>query len=84
MPFLMTREEAVPLKEAARRSGLSVDTIRRLHKRHGIGRQMAPRSPIEVSFLALLMLQHGDLAALELLRNGQRENERVSRYLALM
>lgn len=83
-PFLMTRSDAIPLKEAARRTGLSVDTIRRLHAEHKIGRQMRPRSPIEVSLPALVILQHGDHEALELLRLGNQEDERVARYLRLL
>ncbi|WP_161992803.1 hypothetical protein [Aureimonas leprariae] len=63
-PFLMTQDEAVPPKEAARRVRLSVDTIRRLNAKHGIGRQMGPGSPIEVSMPAVLMLRRGDHQAL--------------------
>lgn len=83
MPFLMTRGEAVSLKEGARRVRLSVDTIRRLNAKHGIGRQIGRGSPIEVSMPAVLMLRHGDLEALELLRQGRREMQQVRRYLEL-
>lgn len=83
-PFPMTKEDAVSLKEAARRTGLSVDTIRRRHAEHGIGRQMGPRSPILVSLPALVILQHADHEALELLRRGRRDDERVVRYLRLL
>ncbi|KAB0676007.1 hypothetical protein [Aureimonas leprariae] len=79
----MTEAEAVSLKEAARRVRLSVDTIRRLNAKHGIGRQMGPRSPIEVSMPAVVMLRHGDLEALELLRLGRRQEPAVRRYLEL-
>lgn len=83
-PFPITRSDAVPLKEAARRTRLSVDTVRRLHAEHGIGRQMRPRSPIEISLPALVILQHGDHEALALLRAGRRGDERVACYLRLL
>lgn len=80
-PFLMTDDDAVPIKEAARRARISAKTVVRLYREHRIGRQAKPRAPIEISYPALVILRHGDMEALELLREGYREHPSVSRYL---
>ncbi len=82
--LLVPPEEGATLKVAARRFKLSVDTIRRLYRAHGIGRQSGPGAPIIVSLPALMMLQHGDLEALALLQEGKRDDPVVGRYLRLL
>lgn len=82
--MLMTRTEAVGFKEASQLTGLSVRTLRRMNSVHEIGRQATPHAPIELSYPALVMLQHGDVEAVELLRAGRRDNPRVRQYLDLI
>ncbi|WAJ27378.1 hypothetical protein [Antarcticirhabdus aurantiaca] len=82
--LLVPPEEGATLKAAARRFKLSVDTIRRLYRAHGIGRQSSPRAPIIVSLPALMMIQHADVEALMLLREGRRDHPAVQRYLQII
>lgn len=82
-PFLMTAAEAVPLKEAARETKLSVPQIRRINRRYRISRQAEPTAKLEVSLPALVMCQHGDLETLEKLRAGERTDPMVRRYFDL-
>ncbi len=82
-PFLMTAAEAVPLKEAARETKLSVPQIRRINRRYRICRQAEPTAKLEVSLPALVMCQHGDLETLEKLRAGERADPMVRRYFDL-
>jgi hypothetical protein len=49
-------------------------------KEFGIGRQAKPGAPLDISAPALEMVIHGDVAALELLREGKRIHPRVKRY----
>lgn len=82
-PFLMTPAEAVPLKEAARATKLSVPQIRRINRRYGITRQAEPTAKLEISLPALVMCQHGDMETLEKLRAGDRDDLMVRRYFDL-
>ena len=81
LPVLMRRDEVIALKRAVVHSGKSEATIRRWCKAHGIARQSGPAAPLEISLLALEMVLHADLEALELLRNGERSNPIVRRYV---
>ena len=83
-PFLMTRAEAIVLKTAQDLTGLSIPTLRRLNRKHRIGRQTTKCAPLELSYPALVMIQHGDGEALEKLRNGQRSDPDVRRYFDLL
>ncbi len=78
---LMRRDEICDVKTAAYEAGKSIKTIRCWVKRHGIGRQANPTAPIEISRIALLMVQQGELDALELLRSGERSHPDVLRFI---
>lgn len=80
-PVLMRPDECLNIKRAAHHAGKNDRTIRRWIKQHGIGRQSANGGPYDVSLPALEMVMHGDLAALEMLRSGQRSAPAVRRYL---
>ncbi|CAN7172130.1 hypothetical protein [Rhizobium leguminosarum] len=79
-PILMRLDEIINLKTAAHRTGRDDKTLRGWCKEFGIGRQAKPGAPIEISAPALEMVMHGDVAALELLREGNRHHPRVARY----
>lgn len=81
VPVLMKPEEIIILKQAANRAGLSVDTVKRLCRKHGISRQSGPNSRMQISALGLEMVLHDDMAALDALRCGRREDRLVRRYL---
>lgn len=78
---LMRRDEICNVKTAASEAGKTIKTIREWVKFYGIGRQTTPTSPIEISRIALLMVQQGDFDALELLRDGERSHPSVLRYI---
>lgn len=80
-PILMRRDEIINLKTAVHVSGRSEKTLRGWCKEFGIGVQSCPGAPLEISALALEMVKHGDITALELLREGNRAHHRVRRYL---
>lgn len=80
-PLIMSREEAIGLKDAQTRTGLSASTLRRWNRKYRIGRQSSPWAPIELSYPAIVMLQHADEDALERLRAGNRSDPRVRQYL---
>lgn len=80
-PLLIPPDEVLDIKTAAFRVHRSVDQVRRWHKEHGIGRQSGRNAPIEISALALCMVQHGDFPALDDLKAGRRDSDRVARYL---
>lgn len=79
-PILMRRDEIINLKTAVHVSGRSEKTIRNWCKDFGIGVQPCPGAPLEISAPALEMVKHGDIAALELFREGKRAHHRVRRY----
>jgi hypothetical protein len=81
MPILMKDGEAIPLAKAVHRLGRTDKTTREICKQYGISRQLRPGGPIEVSIPGLEMVKHGDIAALELLRQGKRDDPRVTRYM---
>lgn len=79
-PILMKADDIIALKEAVFATGRSDKTIRHWCKKFGIGRQACAGGPLEISAPALEMVKHGDVAALELLREGKRTHPRVKRY----
>ena len=83
-PVLMRRDEAIRIKQAAEYADKSDKTIRRWIKRYGIARQSVDGGPYDVSVLALEMAMHGDFAALELLRAGNRSAPEVRRYVEFL
>jgi hypothetical protein len=78
-PILMRRDEVINLKTAIHITGRSEKTIRHWCKLFGIGAQPCQGSPLEISAPGLEMVRHGDLVALELLREGKRDHPRVRR-----
>lgn len=80
-PVLMKPDEITTLKQAAARAGLSIDTIKRLCRKHGISRQSGPSSRMQISRLGLEMVLHDDMPALEALRRGRRDDPLVRRYI---
>ncbi len=78
--ILMRRSETISLKDAVARYGMSDRRLRDLCSKHRISRQPSPGSPLTISGPALEMVMHGDLEALELLRDGNRAHPRVKRY----
>jgi len=84
LPFLMLPDEALKLKAAQDRTGLSIPALRRINRKHRIGRQTSACATLELSYPALVMIQHGDIIALEKLRCGQRADPDVRRYFDLL
>ena len=80
-PILFPTSEAIGVKQAAARTGKSITTIRRLVAERELGRQTFRGAPVEICWPALLMAVHGDPEAIELLRDGNRSDPRVKRYL---
>lgn len=78
-PILMRHDEIINLKMAVHITGRSEKTIRNWCKEFRIGVQSAPGAPLEISAPALEMVRHGDMIALEKLRDGQRDHPRVKR-----
>lgn len=79
-PILIRPDEVINLKEAAHRISKAEKTVRGICKKYRIARQISAGSPLEISAPALLMICHGDIAALELLRQERRDHPRVRRY----
>ncbi|MBY3043693.1 hypothetical protein [Rhizobium leguminosarum] len=79
-PILMRSDEIINLKTAIHHAGRDDKTLRKWRKEFGIGRQAKLGAPIEISAPALEMVIHGDIVALELLREGKRTHPRVKRY----
>lgn len=80
LAILSRPDELIGLKRAAYEAGKSEKTIRTWCARYGIGRQVSPGAQIDVSRPGLMMVMHGDLVALELLRDGHRSDPRVAKY----
>ncbi|WP_244427736.1 hypothetical protein [Sinorhizobium fredii] len=79
-PILMRRDDIICLKQACHLTARTEKTIRGWCKQYGIGSQPCPGAPLEISAPALEMVRRGDIAALELLREGRRDHPRVKRY----
>jgi len=79
-PVLMRPDEVINVQRAAHAVGRSEKTVRRWCREYRIARQSSPNSPLDISLPALHMVAAGDPIALELLRNGNRTDPRVSRY----
>ncbi|APO67247.1 hypothetical protein IE4872_CH01605 [Rhizobium gallicum] len=78
-PIFIKEDEGTNVKNACALVGRDDKTIRKWCKKYGIGSAM-PGSPILISIPGLMMVLYGDVAALELLRQGNRSHPRVSRY----
>lgn len=78
-PILMRKDEVINLKTAVHVSGKTDKTVRDLCKEFGIARQTKPGAPLEISAPAFEMVIHGDIVALNLLRDGKRDHPRVRR-----
>lgn len=76
-------EEAFDLRQILEmtKGRLSESRLRRWNTEHGISRQAGRRARLMFSYPAVFILQHGDMAALKLLQNGERTDPRVIRYL---
>jgi len=79
-PILSRRDELVSVPEAADHAGRSDKTVKAWCRQHGIGHRSGPGGSYRVHVVGLEMVLHGDLEALELLRQGDRTCERVARY----
>ena len=79
-PILMHADDVILMKTAVDLTGKSEKTLRSWCKEYRIGRQSCPSAPIEFSAPALMMVAHGDIRALERLREGQRTHPQVKRY----
>lgn len=79
-PILIRRDEIMSVTRAAAYARRDVKTIRHWCKVHGVGRQSLGGGPLEVSRIGLDMVLHGDLEALEKLRDGKRDDPDVIRY----
>lgn len=77
---LMEPGDVIRIDMAAFRAKRNAKTIRRWVQIYGIGRQVGPSAPLEISLPALEMVLHGDFDALEMLRAGQRQHPDVIRY----
>ncbi|MNL77343.1 hypothetical protein D3C87_2034960 [compost metagenome] len=80
----MRRDEIINLKMAVHVTGRSEKTIRSWCKEFAIGVQPCAGAPMEISAPALEMVKHGDFVALELLRQGKRGHQRVSRVFEFL
>lgn len=79
-PILIRKIEVIGMKQAEDMTNLSAKTIKRWCKELGIGAHSCSSAPWRISAPALLMVLHGDICALELLRQGNRKHARVARY----
>lgn len=79
-PVLMRADEILNIKRAASHARRNEKTIRIWVRQYGIGRQSCAGGPVEVSRIALDMVLHGDMDALEKLREGERGDPDVARY----
>jgi hypothetical protein len=77
---LMRSSDVIVLKELVHRTGYSDKMLRDVCRKFGIARQIRPNSPLEISWPAWIMLQHGDHDALEILREGRRDDPYLERY----
>lgn len=80
-PILIRSGEMLDIKGAAKHCGRSEKTVRRWVKSYPIACQSLGGGPFTVSAIALTMVMHGDMEALELLRAGHRSAPAVRRYL---
>lgn len=79
-PILIRQDEIMNAARAAAHAKRNVKTIRQWCKVYGIGRQSLGGGPLEVSRIGLDMVLHGDMEALEKLRDGKRDDPDVIRY----
>lgn len=81
-PIVVFPSDGMTVPEALEATGLSERTLYRWNSAHRIARRLAD-GRLLFSFPALMMLQHRDIEALELLRAGDRLNARVLQYIDL-
>jgi hypothetical protein len=79
-PPLMLRDEILTVDQAAYVVRRSTRTIREWNDEYAIGQQSGPNAPIEISWIALLMVANGDFETLECFRRGDRQSWQVVRY----
>lgn len=83
-PLWIPRAEALTVKQAVfafqEEYSISEDTLRRLIDKHGIANRSVTGGSWRVSAPALAMALDGDTAALELLRQDNRDHPDVARY----
>lgn len=79
-PVFIRKGEEIGMKKAEDMTGLSAKTIKRWCHEYGIGAHSCASAPWRISAPALMMVVHGDIRALELLRQGQRDHPRVARF----
>ena len=81
MPVLMLPEEIIGMKQAEYLTGRDARTLRKWCVRNAIGHQMQANSPWVICGPALVLLMHGDLAGLQAMRLGDRDDSRVRRAI---
>ncbi|QND57878.1 hypothetical protein [Mesorhizobium huakuii] len=85
-PLWIPAAEALSVKQALfafqGEYAISEDTLRRLIDKHGIANRSVTGGSWRVSAPALAMALDGDTAALELLRQDNRDHPDVARYFA--
>lgn len=79
----MKGDEAAPLKSLAR-PGRSMSTLRRWCELHRISRQPGGTGRVEVSRVALAMVEAGEMETLEIFRAGNRDHPAVRRFFDLL
>lgn len=79
-PILMRKGETIGMKQAEDLTARDAKTITRWCRAYGIGVHTCQSAPWCISAPALMMVFHGDIKALELLRLGKRGHPRVSRF----
>lgn len=79
-PVPMAEAEIISLKEARRRSGKDIKTIKRWCISHGIGRRPGNSGPWQISAPALIMYLNGDMDALEIFRSNDRLHPRLVKH----
>lgn len=82
-PVLMKGDEVVPLSRLVR-PGRSMSTLRRWCDQYGISRKPGGTGRIEVSRVALAMVEQGDFETLEIFREVGRDHPAVRRYFDLL
>ncbi|CUX31916.1 hypothetical protein [Agrobacterium genomosp. 13] len=81
-PVPMAEAEIISLKEARRRSGKDIKTIKRWCISHGIGRRPGNSGPWQISGPALEMYLNGDMEAIEILRMNDRLHPRLIKHFS--
>lgn len=75
--------DRISVAHAARRAGVSEDTVIRWCRQYGVGRQLAPHSPWRVDPLGLTIVAYGDGDALEAYRAGNMNAPAIKPYITV-